>query len=409
MIRRHSWHVALPALTFVVCSTGCRSESREAEPWTVRDSSDVRIVENQVPAWGEGDEWRVADEPALEIGVEEGEEPYQLFRVSDAVRLADGRIVVSNAGSGELRFFDLEGRFLYSAGRHGQGPGEFGEFSSMRVWDSGRRGLVVTDPGNSRVNFFQVNGEYIGSTRVEALSGRSPPNVIGGFADGTWLAVGGGGRLVGATGQIIEGTREYFRYNSNGRPAESLFELATRPRYVNTLGNTTHYPFIPLTPSTAVAAGALWLFVGDGGTHEVQRRRLDGTINSLYRWPDAGRRRTADVYDRFKTESLDDISDPDRRRAYAHFFEQDLPIPELVPSFRGLLVDDVGNLWVEHYRLPWDARRTWEVFNPDGRWLGTLTTPLGVRPLQIGPDFLLGSHRDEVGVERVRLYELVKS
>ncbi len=129
----------------------------------------------------------------------------------------------------------------------------------------------------------------------------------------------------------------------------------------------------------------------------------------MFRWPEAGRRRTADIYDRYKTESLDDIPDPDRRRAYAHFFEQDLPIPELVPSFRGLLVDDVGNLWVEHYRLPWDARRTWEVFNPDGRWLGTLTTPLGVRPLQIGPDFLLGSHRDEVGVERVRLYELVKS
>jgi hypothetical protein len=48
------------------------------------------------------------------------------------------------------------------------------------------------------------------------------------------------------------------------------------------------------------------------------------------------------------------------------------------------------------------------VFDPDGRWLGGVETPVAYRIYQIGADFLLGRHRDDLGVERIRLYELIK-
>ena len=133
-LRRDRHPASLLALA-VVLAVGCGGgEPEPAENWTARDSAGVRVVENLRPAWGPGQTWRISDEPVLEIGVEEGEEAYELYRVVDALRLDDGRIVVSNAGTGELRFFDHQGTHLWNAGRHGQGPGEFGEFSSMRVW-----------------------------------------------------------------------------------------------------------------------------------------------------------------------------------------------------------------------------------------------------------------------------------
>ncbi len=386
---------------------GC-TEAPEEAAWLVRDSADVRVVENLRPAWEAGQAWRVFETPALEIGVEEGEEPYMLFRAMDALRLPDGRIVVSNAGSGELRFFDHEGVFLYSAGRHGQGPGEFGEFSSMRLWSAPRDILVVTDGGNNRVNFFRTTGEHVGSARVEAVPGRNPPSVISGFGDGTWLAVGGSGPLTGATGQIIQGAREYFHYNANGSPADNLFELQQAQRYVHTLGDVTHYPYIPLTAQPSVAAGVLWIYVGNGHSSRMERRRLDGNLNSVIRWSEGEQRRSRDVYDRFVDESLQSISSMERRELYRHYLGLDLPLPEFIPAYQNLIVDDIGNVWVEAYRLPWERQPVWEVFDPDGRWLGSIETPTSFRPLQIGGDFLLGRHRDELGVERIRLYELIK-
>jgi hypothetical protein len=400
---------AAPLLALAVISAvACGGEPGPADTRTVQDSAGVRVVENLQPAWGPGEAWQVADEPILEIGVEDGEEPYELYRVLDALRLQDGRIVISNAGTGELRFFDHEGTHLWNAGRHGQGPGEFGEFSSMRVWAGPRRTLVATDNGNGRVNTFSSNGEFLSSARIEPVPGGIPPNILGGFGDGTWLAVRGAGALTGAPGAIIRGSRQYFRYNSNGQPAESLTEIQAPPRYVHNYGDVTHYPFIPLTARPSVAAGRLWLFTGDGQTPQIERRRLDGTLNSFIRWPDSDRRRTAEVYDRYREESLDDAQDQVQRRLYAHYYELDLPIPEYLPAYQGLLVDDEGYLWVEGYRLPWENRPHWKVFDPDGRWLGTVETPVGLRPYQIGRDFLLGRHRDHLGVERIRVYVLEK-
>ena len=55
--------------------------------------------------------YRVSDEPQLQIGsASDGESA--LYRVTAAVRLRDGRIVVANSGTRELKFFDSGGVHL---------------------------------------------------------------------------------------------------------------------------------------------------------------------------------------------------------------------------------------------------------------------------------------------------------
>ncbi len=85
-----------------------------------------------------------------------------------------------------------------------------------------------------------------------------------------------------------------------------------------------------------------------------------------------------------------------------------MPVPETMPAYETLEVDVEGNLWVEHYRPRWEETRRWTVFSPRGTFRGTVELPARLEVHQIGSDFVLGGWADEFGVERMRLYGLVK-
>ncbi len=347
----------------------------------------------------------------LEVGVEEGDQAYQLFRVFSALRLADGTVVIGNAGSGELRFFDRSGRFLRSAGRHGAGPGEFGEYSAMHLWRSPGGALVVDDRGNNRVNLFDSTGAFLSAVHLEPLPDAPRAWPTGVFGDGSWLAAApeGGGIIQGVPGTVIEGARfRYTRYASDGRPLNSMLSLEGRPRYVHRVVGIIHYPYIPLTAEPLLAAHGERLYVLRGSAPELEQWGLDGALAGLVRWRPPHQRRSADIYERYKREALEDIPDANQRRRYERYFQQYLPIPESVPTYRTMLVDTDDHVWLERYRLPWERQRRWDVIDPAGRWLGTIDTPEALWVYEIGTDFVLGLHLDSLRVERIRLHELIK-
>lgn len=83
-----------------------------------------------------------------------------------------------------------------------------------------------------------------------------------------------------------------------------------------------------------------------------------------------------------------------------------MPLPEIMPAFQSLLVDDLGWLWAELYRPVETDQPEWMVFDPEGRAHGILKTPKGLRIYHIGRDFVLGSWRDELDVDHVRRHRL---
>ena len=92
----------------------------------------------------------------------------------------------------------------------------------------------------------------------------------------------------------------------------------------------------------------------------------------------------------------------------------DLPYPATLPTFHKLLVDPDGNIWAAQRRYAADDEK-WEfgmldyfVFGPDGRHLGVIELPADLVVHQIGTDYILGVARDELGVQFVRVYEIVK-
>lgn len=85
---------------------------------------------------------------------------------------------------------------------------------------------------------------------------------------------------------------------------------------------------------------------------------------------------------------------------------EEMPLPETIPVFSRLLIDEGGLLWAELYR--YDVRRPprWLVFGPNGEGLGSVDMPSGLNVLQIGQDFVLGVWEDELEVQYLRRHAI---
>ncbi len=85
-----------------------------------------------------------------------------------------------------------------------------------------------------------------------------------------------------------------------------------------------------------------------------------------------------------------------------------LPAPATRPGYAQMVVDATGAVWLGPYRARSEAAapNRWQVFSPDGEWLGTVTLPQRLRVHEVGTDYILGVHPDADDVEHVQLLRL---
>jgi hypothetical protein len=350
--------------------------------------------------------WRVSEPPLVSIGSLDGPLPTQLERVFGALRLPDGRVVIGNSGSSELRFFDARGQFLHASSRKGAGPGEFGAMSSIRPRLFGPQ-LIVDDNENRRVNVFDGEGKFQRTFRLEA----QPASAWTSIAATSRRAIVGmsirDSRLQGAPGSTIVSRYHYAVFDTLGTQQRALFDVPSRTRLVHAYQGITHYPFIPFSPEPLVAASGDRVFLLRNDTTAIEVWSVNGTRTAIFTWP-GQRTEVRSIWQRYKTAQMATMTGERDRTLYGHFYDMELPLPRHVPVASQLQVDPAGNLWVERFRLPWDTERRWDVLDERGRFLGTVQTPFRVEVFQIGPDFLIGRARDDDEVEQVRVYRLSK-
>lgn len=371
----------------------------------VADSAGVRIVSTARPLVAPPAAPLVIDTvPSLSIGEEVGDEAYQLHGVSDATVLADGRIVVANAGASEMRVFDAAGRFLARVGRPGAGPGEFAPFSPARLFQ--RRGeLLASDPEPSRLHAYDSTLSLLGTRRFPVSDDVPRPWLRDVLADGTWLATAyeGGGALGGPPGSVIRATFALALFDAQGAFLRRFGSFEGGARYVHTVGEVTHYPFLPLSASATVLAYGNEILAVRGDRPELELWDADGTLRTVMRW-NRERLRSAEVYPRYREQAVADLAGAGERERtlYGAFFAKELPLPEFAAMYDHAVVDAARRIWVHRARLPGEVGpNLWDVLDPSGRWLGAAATPRGVRPFEIGERHLIGLSRDSLGVERV--------
>jgi hypothetical protein len=113
----------------------------------------------------------LSPEPTVSIGVVEGDEEYELHDAVGSIRLVDGRLVVANAGSSHLLFFDSLGRFIKRAGGRGGGPGEFRWLTA--VYTHGNDSMLVVDGAGNRLSVFDTSGRFTRLAPADSVSGDS--------------------------------------------------------------------------------------------------------------------------------------------------------------------------------------------------------------------------------------------
>jgi hypothetical protein len=393
------------AAVLVLVLGACRT-AETGEVVSTRDSSGVEIRTATRPSWPADGGWRIDTVPSLEIGLESGEEPYQLNRVFEALRVPDGSVLIGNSGSGEIRVFDREGRFQRSIGRRGNGPGEFAEFSSVRFNRAPDGSLVAYDGGNLRVHHFDSSGTYLRTVRIESTADGLRAFYQGLFGDGSWLTLALRPELKNEPGTYLRSSQQFVRFGADGKPIGTLRAVEGRTRFVHQFGQITHFPFLPFTAEPIARAHGDRVYVVADGSSRIEEIDVNGSLlRATHIAVDVPR--SADVFPRYRDASLAGM-DSAQRQQYQHFYDLSHPLPEHIPAFQGMLIDDDGNAWLERFRMPGETDSRWEILATDGQWLGQVTAPPRLRLFQVGRDFVLGRHLDSLGVERIRIHALRK-
>ena len=86
--------------------------------------------------------------------------------------------------------------------------------------------------------------------------------------------------------------------------------------------------------------------------------------------------------------------------------------PSHLPAVSGMLVAEDGKTWLQRFdpveSETGEAFAEWWVLDAEGNPLARALTPRGLRVLHTGPDGLWGIERDELDVDYIVRYRLVK-
>jgi len=379
----------------------------------VRDSAGILVTENARPADGSRLGWQVGSEPTVTIGAVEGEEPYLLQWVRSAFRMSDGRIVVANGGTHEIRVFSATGTHLSTWGGRGQGPADFGSLSMAAPWPGDS--IVACHSGNYGVSFFDDGGTFGHSFGL-----RGGPNQrwsrrpVAVRPDGTIVTVRDEMERATMAVEILDG--EGGLQGSLGRQPNHEEITARGP------GGHTEPVAAAYSSELVTAAWGALVIAGPNKPYEIRAFRADGTLARIVRREHAPvapmeadrqvflEQRRAQYRTSVNSSTGQRVSEAMLEERIWPFLES-VTLAEHFPAYSAVLADEAGHLWVREYDLPReeDPAPLWTVFDPEGRVLGFVETPAGLDVLQIGEDFILGRVRDEFEVEYVQVWPLERS
>ena len=400
---------AFIVIALATLSVACDRSTIPRSTSTERDSAGIRIVESSAPSWEAGKGWRL-DSALLTAGRADGPAVEQLHRVSGAVRLSDGTLVIANGGSRQLLRYDRHANFLGATGAQGEGPGEF----QALTWVGRMRGdsIVTWDRGLNRITIFTPAGVYARDFRPTLTENPMSLEVKGALSNGRFLlarsasfisATGSEGiQRQPITGWVID-SAGVERASIGPFPGEAIsLSPAKSPP-----GAVIRMPVL-LGASTLFATGKDAVHVVDTDLFAVRMYRPDGTLFAVARRPFTLTPVQPEDIAAAVDEQLERLPPvPAIRDGMRAGFER-VPPPQHLPVVDAIRVDSNDDIWLRVGASPRATDATWTVLDPRGRWLGDVSLPASLTLLEIGADYLVTLDRDDMDVERVRVFGLRK-
>ena len=375
---RHLTLTALLPLLFTACGSGS-----DANGEIVRNTAD--------PLWAPEETWQVVEDLRIGSAMSEGPDLFGGIYSFDVD--AWGRIFVLDDQAQEVRIFDSEGTFVRTVGTKGEGPGEFTQAGSV---DLSRNGEIwVMGMGQGRVSIFDTTGTYLRQERTNA-GGMIMKPYPGGFDPmGRYNVV------------ILSRGRRMARFDQSFTPIDRIAvpENPLEGEFFETPTMSVAVPFQGSMVWRSSPTGTVWTLLT--GRYELTEMTTGGEVL---------RRVTKDH------ESIP-VTDAEREEAIEElewFTSQGGQIdrskfPKSKPVTASFFIDDEGNLWVERRvaaAAEDDEGRLFDLFNAEGRYLGTLRLPFELawsipEPI-VRKGVLYGVTSDELGVLYVVRAGIVK-
>jgi hypothetical protein len=199
----------------------------------------------------------------------------------------------------------------------------------------------------------------------------------------------------------------YMRHDGDGMLLDTIGRFPGPEHFVRTAEHSVSVYPLAFGRVSAIAVAGDGIFFGTGDSYEIEYHSADGELLRIIRLSRPAVPVTAEDRRRFTEETLERVDE--RWRAGFERALEEMSFAKTMPAYSSLLIDSEGHLWVSDYRPPGHrGPRRRNVFGLEGRFLGPVEIPPRFEVFEIGADYVLGRHSDEMDVERVRLYRLDK-
>jgi hypothetical protein len=336
-----------------------------------------------------------------------------LFRVAAARILGDGRMAILQGGH-ELRFHGPDGRLVVLVGGEGEGPGEF--LFATDLSETAGGSLAIWDASLGRLSHFSSDGRFERSHRLD-LDGFAArfPSVLQIRPESRW-------RLIDdATLLVFDYSFDEMREAGLGRPTVQYVAVELEGERADTLGAYGGIEQARLPGPARAVVSALdpddtyvtvressgYVYVADGGLDHIDRFDSSGQLDlrialvNVDRSPDPRRMEEAGAR---VLEALER-----RGVVVSEGAVRDLAGRDRAPAYRGLASDDRGHVWVRWGQQPDSSVALYAVFDPDGRFAGTVGLPPHERILDIARERIALLQRSSLDVETISVYALVSA
>jgi len=364
---------------------------------TVSDSAGVTVVTNpEAGLWGPEEAWTLEEE--LRVGTLEGEPDYQFGQIMGVTVDSRGRLYVLDFLEQQIKVYSSEGLFQQAIGGPGEGPGELR--GAVAVLMGPGDTLLVQDNRAFRINRYAPDGSNAGGFRIP-LEERHPEQ----------YKVTNSGILA-----------EQFEFpETPGQetptpPAGVIAQISTDGTLTDTL---LTYPSVAVRGVQIYSRSMSWditdgpnLVCGLSDEYRLEIRsgnRLRRVITKPFGSEPISELEKETILDRWAQEAIESGAPADwvaRRRPAVH-------VADRVTAFRTIAFGPAGTIWVQRVHPVSElltleepdfndvGSRDWDIFNQEGRFMGTLLMPPRFTPHVFRGDKLFGVLRDELGVQYV--------
>lgn len=391
------------------------ARERVITPWALLLAAGSSALATEASAQAVADAgagWTVSARPERVYGWLEAQPDSEFSYVVGMVHGPDGRIAVADRTLSTISVLASDGKVVATMGREGDGPGEFRRLTGIVA--GGERRLVAFDDDLQRLTKWTLDGSLVGTTRLNRAGGGRQIGEVGRFADGSWYAREGDRLVATDPSGVGRDTVGFHRLREDGVVGELLarvpgslssqFAIEGMPGGIRgallspralgaVLGNcllvaASDEPTLWILDRTGTARGEVSLDIAvERATESHREQWVEATAAQ------AGREMGGAIV-------------PEAVRMIEGMAAA-VGMAERVPFANDLLVDDLGYIWIQAYRLPDGAGSPeWRVFAETGQPVAVVQMPEGLRALAITQDTVTGVRTDELGRQFVQLHAL---